>query len=127
MFGLFFRLISKTNMMKTINLSIVLLVFLVTFSCQKEDSKVAISNLSIDDCEQNASNKGFVFREDGEKWLNGGANDSWHFDITGWSLRECQLNYGLGREHFKALIQPQYEKASEQSNSEFAAHHLHQQ
>ena len=82
--------------MRTINLSIILLLFFTNLSCQKELSKESISKMTTDECELSATERGFVFRDDGKKWLWGGENDAWHFDITDWTLRECQLNYGLG-------------------------------
>lgn len=117
MLGLLFVLPLKVIMIKTINHGLLLLVFLFVISCQKNDTENAVLDYSVKDCEESGINKRFVFVEDGKRLLSGGENDSWSFDITGWSLKECQLNYGLGREYFKALIQPEYIKASELSNS----------
>lgn len=45
----------------------------------------------------------------GEKTLLwGGSDETDHFDITGWGLNIDQLKYGLGREWFPALIDPEF-------------------
>jgi hypothetical protein len=41
-------------------------------------------------------------------YLHGGPQPDDDFDITGWSLELDQLRYGLGREHFPALIEPEF-------------------
>jgi hypothetical protein len=46
--------------------------------------------------------------------LWGGNDESWHFDISGWSLKECRLKYGLGREAFHILIEPAYNSMEEE-------------
>lgn len=59
---------------------------------------------------------GKIFEEDGKKLLWGGKDSTWHFDITNSTLVDSQYHYGIGREKFDALIQPEFislEKADE--------------
>lgn len=42
----------------------------------------------------------------GTPYLNGGGRQEDHFDISTFRLNPARLKYGLGREHFKALIEP---------------------
>jgi len=66
-----------------------------------------VNPLHIPDCDGDIVEAEKVFIKDGKKWLWGGL-DFQHFDISNWCLNECQLHYGLGREAFHALIEPQY-------------------
>ena len=88
---------------------------ILVISCQKENpagtSPPNNSNGS-NNCEQIAIDKGWIFHEDNQKWLFGGSQDSWHFNVSNWDLKACQLRFGLGREAFDALIEPQYEPLS---------------
>ncbi len=55
-----------------------------------------------------------VYSKDGRRWLWAGGDSATHFDITNWSLNECQLlDYGYERETIKALTDPQYQPISE--------------
>jgi hypothetical protein len=51
---------------------------------------------------------GFVYDKNNKTYLWAGIDTSTHFDITDWELNECNLRYGLGRETFPALLDPQY-------------------
>lgn len=44
----------------------------------------------------------------GRPYLNGGGRRRDHFDITEFRLDPANLHYGLGREYFKALIEPEF-------------------
>jgi len=102
-------------MKKLIIYCVVLLT--VSISCSTEPDQETISGFTANECEQEAIDNGHVFFEENKKMLYGGKNDEWHFDITHWSLRECQLNYGLGREYFNALIEPQYRSVNDNASS----------
>lgn len=52
--------------------------------------------------------EGYVYDIADRTYLWAGADSAWHFDITDWELNECNLLYGLGRETFPALLEPQY-------------------
>ena len=54
-----------------------------------------------------------VMERDGKKLLWGGAKESMHFDITRFALEPDQLHYGLGRENFPALIEPEFVSAEQ--------------
>ena len=55
-----------------------------------------------------AVENGKIFEMDGRKYLWGGEDSTWHFDITGSSLKDDQYHYGIGREKFHALIDPEF-------------------
>lgn len=51
---------------------------------------------------------GKFFEKDGRKFLFGGEREDQHFDITGYALRDGQFHYGIGRERFPALLEPEF-------------------
>ncbi|QTY27189.1 DUF3179 domain-containing (seleno)protein [Flavobacterium sp. CS20] len=51
---------------------------------------------------------GKFFNEDGKRMLYGGKKDYQHFDVSNLSLEEDQFHYGLGREAFPALLEPEF-------------------
>ena len=59
-----------------------------------------------------------VINKDGEVWLWGGENEDWHFNVTNLDLDLKGFKFGLGREFFEALIEPQYKDIST-FNSDF--------
>jgi hypothetical protein len=96
-------------------IQIVFLLAAIAFvsSCDLNEVPNPPSSFTDDLCFHNALKNGHIFRLDDKIWLRGGEVDSMHFDITGWSLRPCQLNLGLGREYFQALIEPVFVNVSE--------------
>ncbi|MDH3652588.1 MAG: DUF3179 domain-containing protein [Saprospiraceae bacterium] len=48
------------------------------------------------------------FEREGRKYLYGGKDSSWHFDISGYILKDEQFHYGVGRERFPALLRPNF-------------------
>jgi len=94
-------------------LSVLVLSCLLFYGCTKDSKKN--SDLPDGACLQSAIDDGFVFWSGNHKMLYGGENPDWHFDITDGTLRECQLRFGLGREAFEALIDPQYKTVQEES------------
>jgi len=56
-----------------------------------------------------------IEHDDGTRLLYGGEDESMHFDIDTFHLNPAQLNYGLGREAFPALIKPEFVSAAEAS------------
>jgi len=54
-----------------------------------------------------------VMERDGKKLLWGGEKESMHFDITRFALDPDRLHYGLGREKFPALIEPEFVSAEQ--------------
>lgn len=55
-----------------------------------------------------AAELGKFFEKDGRKYLFGGEDSTWHFDITNTILKDEQYHYGIGRERFMALIEPEF-------------------
>lgn len=51
---------------------------------------------------------GKIFEVEGKKMLYGGENDTQHFDISNCELQDDQFHYGIGRERFPALLQPEF-------------------
>lgn len=54
-----------------------------------------------------------IERDDGARLLNGGQDESMHFDITTFRLNPANLKYGIGREAFPALIDPKFVSTAE--------------
>ena len=55
-----------------------------------------------------AIDNGKFFDKNGKRYLYGGENDAQHFDVTGYTLKDGQFHYGIGREAFPALIKPDF-------------------
>ena len=55
-----------------------------------------------------AIDNGKFFEIDGRKMLYGGEGDQQHFDISDYLLKDEQFHYGIGREKFPALLQPEF-------------------
>lgn len=54
-----------------------------------------------------------VKERDGKQWLYGGREPGQAFDITEFRIDPGKLNFGLGREAFHALIEPQFGRPGE--------------
>ena len=55
-----------------------------------------------------AIDSGKFFEVDGRKMLYGGKDSLQHFDITNYDLNDNQFHYGIGRERFPALLEPEF-------------------
>ena len=55
-----------------------------------------------------AIDSGKFFEVDGRKMLYGGKDSLQHFDITDYDLNDNQFHYGIGRERFPALLEPEF-------------------
>ena len=62
-----------------------------------------------------AIKNGKIIENDGKKYLFGGNDSKWNFDITNSSLIDSQYHYGIGREQFHALIDPEFISEEEAS------------
>lgn len=60
-----------------------------------------------------AVENGKFFEANGRKMLYGGEDEKQHFDITGYSLKDEQFHYGIGRERFPALLKPEFISVAE--------------
>ena len=55
-----------------------------------------------------ALDSGKFFDQDGKRMLYGGTLETQHFDVTNSELVDAQFHYGIGRERFPALLEPQF-------------------
>ncbi|MCI4669950.1 MAG: DUF3179 domain-containing protein [Bacteroidia bacterium] len=55
-----------------------------------------------------AAKLGKIYEMDGKKMLFGGKDSSQHFDISNCILKDSQFHYGIGRERFPALLEPEF-------------------
>lgn len=55
-----------------------------------------------------AVENGKFFEVNGIKMLYGGEDSVQHFDITDYTLNDEQFHYGIGRERFPALLEPEF-------------------
>lgn len=60
-----------------------------------------------------AKERGKFFEKEGRQYLWGGEKEHEHFDITGYTLKDEQFHYGIGRERFPALIKPKFTTVKE--------------
>ncbi|MGB4973123.1 MAG: DUF3179 domain-containing (seleno)protein [Cyclobacteriaceae bacterium] len=51
---------------------------------------------------------GKIFYKGDKKYLYGGKDSTWHFDVTNSPLIDSQYHYGIGREQFHALTDPKF-------------------
>ena len=103
------------NRIPKILLYVSLILFVIT-SCKKENKET--NDTSITSVEKKtvtpkkqrplAFENGKFFEIDNKKMLYGGEDSLQHFDITGYELKDKQFNYGIGRERFPALLQPEF-------------------
>jgi hypothetical protein len=61
----------------------------------------------------NAAENGKVIEADGRVMLYGGENPDWNFDAGNFALDTGKLLNGVGREHYPALIEPEFESADD--------------
>ena len=54
--------------------------------------------------------EGKFYKDNGQTFLWGGTDQRTHFNISNWSLSECNLFYGLGREHFAVPRTSEFDK-----------------
>lgn len=104
----------KFSLMKKIISSIALLSFFF-LSCKKETIEEELQLTPEEVCPNHSVIKNGLYYHDAmdDTYLWGGDDPSSHFKINNFKLDPCNLRYGLGREHFPALIEPQYQPLSE--------------
>ena len=56
----------------------------------------------------NALANGKIFNVGDQKYMYGGEDSTWHFNVTNGILKDEQYHFGIGREAFHALIEPEY-------------------
>ncbi len=91
-----------------------ILLLLLTIACSPEKNTKSGSEPASEEV-LTARNKrpvaaelGKFFEKDGRRYLYGGKDSSQHFDITNTILKDEQYHYGIGREKFMALIEPEF-------------------
>ena len=95
---------------------ILLFTFLFLIGCNNantkktEDQKKEDTNATVTPKKQRpiAFNNGKFFEIDGKKMLYGGKDNTQHFNITDYDLKDEQFHYGMGRERFPALLKPEF-------------------
>lgn len=94
--------------------TIFLMTTLLFLGCKQEQSdtveivKQEKSNIIVKKKRPVALENGKFFVRDGKNMLYGGENSDQHFDISGYSLKDDQFHYGIGREKFPALLKPEF-------------------
>ena len=93
-------------------LGCLMLVAALTFmGCKDRDSgSTEAENTEVTPIEQRplAIDNGKVMTENGQQLLYGGEESGTHFDISNLSLKAEQFHYGIGREAFPALLDPEF-------------------
>ena len=91
---------------------ILLITAVVLFGCKDENNK---EKELLKDTKENVKKQrpiavegGKFFEINGKKMLYGGENESQHFDISNYLLKDDQFHYGIGREKFPALLEPSF-------------------
>lgn len=86
----------------------------IIFSCspEKEQAEDLVNNTAETLASRSkrpvAAELGKFFEKDGRKYLFGGEDSTWHFDVSNTILKDEQYHYGIGREGFMALIAPEF-------------------
>lgn len=86
-----------------------ILLFLCSSCSQYTVEPIIEDTEDILDCSTSVINNGNVFEEEGRTYLLAGKDSTWKFDITGWTLKACNLKNGSSRENFPALIKPKFD------------------
>ncbi len=91
--------------MRILNL---LIIFVFLFGCSNNESSKPEAAPKPKKKRPVSVELGKFFDVDGKKMLYGGEDESNHFDITGYELKDDQFHYGIGREKFPALLEPNF-------------------
>ncbi|MEP1035001.1 DUF3179 domain-containing (seleno)protein [Ekhidna sp.] len=96
--------------------SLLILSFFIFASCTSNVSQQASDKESEESQKRQrpvSVDNGKIFQVDNRKMLYGGPDSSQHFDITNNELKDEQFHYGIGREAFSALLNPEFITISE--------------
>lgn len=80
---------------------------------RKEENEAADHQETAKKKRPSALENGKFFELEGKKMLYGGENENQHFDITAYLLKDEQFHYGIGREKFPAILQPEFTSVDE--------------
>lgn len=104
--------------MKILNLALLIVLTFVIGCNQPINEKQVVQQ--IEEPEEVTESKrplsvenGKFFEDEGKNMLYGGKNENQHFDINGYSLKDEGFHYGIGREGFPALLEPEFISVSE--------------
>lgn len=104
----------KTRSMKNL---IILSLSVLFIACKEPSKKVDLPSADQKETVKKkrpiALEDGKFFELNGKKMLYGGENEDQHFDITNYLLKDEQFHYGIGREKFPALLQPEFISVTE--------------
>lgn len=93
-------------------LAVLSLIMMFSCSSKKETTKDLVENTAEVLAARNdrpiAADLGKFFEKDGRKYMYGGDDSTWHFDVSNTILKDEQYHYGIGRERFMALIEPEF-------------------
>ncbi|NNE26225.1 MAG: DUF3179 domain-containing protein [Saprospiraceae bacterium] len=106
--------------MRFLSLLLVLSMFMAcsddTEQITQTQEEESVRNTDWDPCDSPYRDQGYIYERNNQTYLWAGEDSTWHFNITDWELNECNLKYGLGRESFPALMDPQYVNISDVTN-----------
>ena len=91
-----------------------LLIAFIAFSCSdktsQSDENTGPSEETLESRKKRpiAVNNGKFINENGRKLLYGGDSSIYHFDVTNSELIDSQFHYGIGRERFPAILEPEF-------------------
>jgi len=92
------------------------MVLLCLLACKNQDKKT-VERKTVETTKTDSIKKpqrpisfenGKFFELEGKKMLYGGKDSIQHFDITDYELKDKQFHYGIGRERFPALLNPEF-------------------
>ena len=87
----------------------ILLITVLIFGCSKGKDQIKETGGVTPQKQRPLSyQNGKIFEHNGQKMLYGGEDSTFHFDIGNCSLKDEQFHYGIGRERFPALLQPEF-------------------
>lgn len=107
--------ISRINLIKKImKTSIFIITTLLLFGCKSQNASI-VNTDKAENAETVVKKKrplaienNKFFEDNGEKMLYGGEHREQHFNITDYTLKDEQFHYGIGREKFPALLEPEF-------------------
>jgi len=87
-----------------------IILILVFFGCKSETKSTSEENTNVTPKKQRplAFENGKFFEKDGEKMLYGGEDSLQHFNVSNLELKPEQFHYGIGREAFPAILEPEF-------------------
>lgn len=89
--------------------SLLTLLLFTTLSCSTTtENTQEVAQEPVKKQRPSALVSGKFFDQDGKHMLYGGEAEWQHFDVSNSELKDAQFHYGIGRERFPALLDPQF-------------------